>query len=290
MESFGHQDTNDKEVQPLRMKMNDCAELYQVSCNVTKFDAVYFLEQNKDRIKWKPVGDRSIDIGCADGSVTTILESYLPSNYKSLLGCDINEAMVKFANKHHGTDRTQFKCFDIEGDLPHEMVKGYDHVFSLYTLQWIRRQEKAFGNIYNMIDDFGDCFLTFLAHTPVYSVYQALAATDKWSTYLTDLEYFVSPYHDCQEPDKKVFDIMTKIGFKDIDVKCKQLIYIYKTMEAFTNLMLAVNPYHIPNKLLNEFVEDIKKVARDMRLVHLNEKNVETLRCKYNLIVVYAQK
>ncbi|KAJ0175453.1 hypothetical protein K1T71_008612 [Dendrolimus kikuchii] len=55
-------------------------------------------------------------------------------------------------------------------------------------------------------------------------------------------------------------------------------------------LMLAVNPYHIPNKSLNEFVEDIKKVARDMRLVHLNEKNVESLRCKYNLIVVYAQK
>lgn len=117
------------------------AELYHKSNTLQKRDAQQCLEEYGGKIKWKN-SDRIVDIGCGDGGVTTdILKRFIPSDFEKLVGCDISERMVQFANELHGDERTVFTVVDIGGALPAELRFGFDHVFSFYTLHWINDQE-----------------------------------------------------------------------------------------------------------------------------------------------------
>lgn len=122
--------------------MNDDAELYQKSNTLQKRDALECLEEYARKIKWRNFSDSVIDIGCGDGSVTSsILRRYVPNDCSRLVGCDISQKMVQYANKHYATDQVSFKVLDIEGALPRELKSSFDHAFSFYTLHWIKRQE-----------------------------------------------------------------------------------------------------------------------------------------------------
>lgn len=116
------------------------ADLYQQSNSVQKRDALACLDKHASKIKWKKGNNRIIDIGCGDGSVTNMLKKYLPSDFK-LLGCDVSESMVNYANEHHCNEQTSFTVLDIGGDMPEGMKGNFDNVFSFYTLHWIVDQQ-----------------------------------------------------------------------------------------------------------------------------------------------------
>lgn len=120
--------------------MNDNVGLYHKTNNVTRNDAVKCLEQYIQKINW--VDDMKImDVGSADGSVTDILCSYLPKNYKLVMGCDVHEKSVEFANKYYGNERRSFIVLDIEDKLPDDLKENFDYVFSFYCLHWLLHPE-----------------------------------------------------------------------------------------------------------------------------------------------------
>ncbi|CAG9578898.1 unnamed protein product [Danaus chrysippus] len=270
------------------------AELYHKSNTLQKRDARQCLEEYAKKIKWKNDGDAVIDIGCGDGSVTTsILKTFLPNNCKELVGCDISEKMIQFANEHHAMDNTSFTQLDIEGELPDELRERFHHAFSFYTLHWVRQQETAFSNIYDLLVRGGDCLLVFLGHMPVFDVYRLLARSTRWSFWLKDVDRYVSPYHDCQDPEKDIKRMMTTIGFKNVEVKCVQKLFVYTSVEAVKKAVNAVNPFKIPIEMQEEFLEDYVKIVRDMQLVDHVNNNVDGpvhVRTNYNLIIVYGKK
>ncbi|NP_001036901.1 juvenile hormone acid O-methyltransferase [Bombyx mandarina] len=269
------------------------ADLYRKSNSLQKRDALRCLEEHANKIKWKKIGDRVIDLGCADGSVTDILKVYMPKNYGRLVGCDISEEMVKYANKHHGFGRTSFRVLDIEGDLTADLKQGFDHVFSFYTLHWIRDQERAFRNIFNLLGDEGDCLLLFLGHTPIFDVYRTLSHTEKWHSWLEHVDRFISPYHDNEDPEKEVKKIMERVGFSNIEVQCKTLFYVYDDLDVLKKSVAAINPFNIPKDILEDFLEDYIDVVREMRLLDRCNNNVgESVSIKFNykVISVYARK
>lgn len=63
---------------------------------------------------------------------------------------------------------------------------------NLYTLHFRR----AFKNIFELLDQDGECFMIFLACNPIYDVYRILSRNSKWSSWLKDVEKYISPYHD----------------------------------------------------------------------------------------------
>lgn len=129
-----------KETSTNRLAMNN-AELYEKNNTLQKRDALQCLQEYGKKIKWKNL-DAIIDIGCGDGGVTTdVLKRFIPSNFKKVIGVDISEKMVQFANKHHGDERTIFRVMDIENILSKHLRRTFDHAFSFYTLHWIRDQE-----------------------------------------------------------------------------------------------------------------------------------------------------
>ncbi|KAH9642921.1 hypothetical protein HF086_011278 [Spodoptera exigua] len=267
--------------------MND-PELYNMANSLQKNAAVQCLNEYAKKINWKNIGDSAIDLGCGDGSVTVILKKYMPSNYKKLVACDISEKAVKYANEHHSDEVTMFKVLDIQGDLPEEMYSAFHHVFSFYALHWIRNQEKAFRNIYNLLEEGGDCLLTFLGYAPLYSVYSILSQCSKWESWLKDVKKFISPYHDMQEPEKKVTQMMQEIGFRNIDVKCKEMRFVFDSVEA----MKTIEPFDMPKDVYEEFMQDYYAVAQKIGVVEINNNNVSdtTINCSYSLLVVCASK
>lgn len=116
-------------------------ELYQKSNTLTKKDALECLETCAKTIKWRP-NYSAIDLGSGDGSVTTdVLKKFMRSDYKKLVGSDINETMVRFANEQHGDERTAFIVLDMAGDLPENLWSSFDHVFSFYAIHWVDKQK-----------------------------------------------------------------------------------------------------------------------------------------------------
>lgn len=264
------------------------AYLYQQSNNIQKRDAVACLEKYATKIKWKKSNNRIIDIGCGDGSVTNMLKKYLPNDF-TLLGSDVSENMVNFANKHHCNEKTSFTVLDIVGDLPEGMKGNFDHVFSFYTLHWILDQERAFNNIFELLDQDGECFMIFLACNPIYDVYRTLARQKKWSAWLQNVEKYISPYHDSQEPDKDIMKMMAKIGYDNINVECKEMYFMYDDMETIRKAVTAVNPFNIPKDKFNDFLEDYVQVLKETQIIDKFNNNY-AVKFTYKLLIVYGHK
>lgn len=125
----------------MKFIMNE-AELYQKSNSMQKKGVLEILKDFSNKIQWKNNEDTVIDIGCGDGSVTNnILKNYLPDNFKIILGCDISQEVVRYANEHYKDNKIKFIVQDIEATIPEDLIGQFDHVFSFYTLHWIRQQE-----------------------------------------------------------------------------------------------------------------------------------------------------
>ncbi|KAJ2950108.1 hypothetical protein O0L34_g11451 [Tuta absoluta] len=270
--------------------MND-AELYQQSNKLQKRDALQCLKEYEKKLRWKS-SERVLDIGCGDGGVTTdILRQFIPKDFAALTGCDISEKMVNFANAHHGDHRIQFVVLDIEGDLPADFVRGFDHAYSFYTLHWIHDQDRAFKNIYDLLADDGECLLIFLGHMPLFDVFRSLARWPKWREWLRDVDRFISPYHDSQDPEKDIKRLMAKTGFRNITVKIKEKSFIYNSLQDCKNAVSAVNPFKMSRSVEEEFLQDYMQLVRQMRLIDQVNNNLdETIKTDYTLIVAYGRK
>nr|ANI21405.1 juvenile hormone acid methyltransferase [Helicoverpa armigera] len=266
------------------------AVLYEKSNSLQKRDAIMCLEEYASKIKWKKSNNNILDIGCGDGSVTNMLKKYIPTEYK-LLGCDISEKMVNFANDHHCNEQTSFTVLDIEGDLPEGMKGNFDHVFSFYALHWVNNQERAYNNIYNLLSEDGECFTIFVAWAPVFDVYRVLARNNKWSQWVHDVDRYISPYHDSLEPEKDLKTMIDKIGFVDVDVECKELVFVYDNIHILRKALTAINPFKIPKEKYDDFMEDYMDILKELQILDKYNNNYEkSVEFNYRLLVVYARK
>ncbi|KAJ0171791.1 hypothetical protein K1T71_012554 [Dendrolimus kikuchii] len=288
------------------VRMSGNPELYNKGNSPTRRDAIYYLERYKHKICFKSTGDRSIDIGCADGSITSIIRSYLPSSFEKIVATDINESMIAYAIQCYGDNRTMFRVLDIENEIPDDMTEGFDHVFSFYTLQWIKKQEQDhFRSLYDKLKSSeGQKLIYKLARSRIKAAQdmskcrcvkdpggnllcEDLAVKERWRSYFHQL---LNKQHK-EEPDVIVEEMMEKIGFVSINVKCKQMHYAYRSIDVFKDKIRAINPFHAAGEEFEEFLDDCVNVARNMNMVAYSEdKKTEVVNNKYNLLVVYARK
>ncbi|XP_075974104.1 juvenile hormone acid O-methyltransferase-like [Anticarsia gemmatalis] len=263
------------------------ADLYHQNNDVQKRDAVLCLDKIAPKMKWKKSNNKIIDIGCGDGSVTNILKRYLPDNYK-LLGCDISESMVNFANNNHCDEQSSFIVLDITRELPPELKNNFDHVFSFNALHWISDQEAAFKNIYDVMEQDARCVIMFLGWNPIFDVYRALARNDKWAVFMKDAEKYIPRYHDLKNPAGGIMKMMENIGYVNIDVDYEETYFIF---DAFRDAMKSINPFNIPEDQYNEFFEDYLNVLRELTSSENVAKNPgENVKLNYNIITIYANK
>ncbi|KAL1122095.1 hypothetical protein AAG570_003501 [Ranatra chinensis] len=105
-------------------------------------DAVEIVEAFKGQLAWTSE-ERVLDIGCGPGTVTAqVILPILPPD-ATIIGSDISESMIKFANDEYGGARLKFKQMDIVSkdiwDKWNE--ETFNKIFSFYCLHWIQDQQ-----------------------------------------------------------------------------------------------------------------------------------------------------
>ncbi|KAI5636148.1 methyltransferase domain-containing protein [Phthorimaea operculella] len=263
-------------------------KLYQKSNSDTKRDAFECLEKYSSRMEWKE-GCRVMDVGCGDGGLTVdVLRQFLPPNFGMLVGADIGPDMVAHACSRYGDQRTKFIVLDIGGDIPKEHACNFDHVFSCYTVHWIQDKERAFANIYKLLDTGGRCLLLFVRYSPIQDVIRILACHPRWQPWLTDVERYVSPYRDLKNPEITVKEIMQKVGFENIHVECEDKEYIYEEQQ-FRNTMEAICPFKIPSEEMDDYMDDYMMVVKDMNRIY-RQGDKSMVKMNYTLLAAFGCK
>lgn len=106
-----------------------------------------FLKDYEHLLEWKPE-EVVLDLGCGPGDVTAcVLQQWLPADLRYLLGVDISDKMVEFAQATNTNDRLEFKTIDVSLDNSSALIRtgkysdGFDKMFSFYVLHWLEDLE-----------------------------------------------------------------------------------------------------------------------------------------------------
>ncbi|CAH4029306.1 unnamed protein product [Pieris brassicae] len=266
------------------------AKLYNESNALQKTNTIKYLEEYKDMINWKK--DSSIlDIGCGDGSLTLKIFKELIPNCKTMTGCDISEDMIRFANEHYASGRVNFTTLNIEGELPHDLRERFHHVITFFALNWCRQQQTAFQNIYDMLKDQGSCFAIVTGKESLFDAYRNLAKAEKWKPWVTDVEKYISPYHDSQDSLKEMQQLLGKIGFTITKLELKMIFHEYENLEKLKGGIMSVVPFKIPDELYDDFFIDLSQEMQMFDTKKYNyKKSSNDFVFNVQILVLYVEK
>lgn len=213
------------------------ADLYHDANGEQRRDAEEVIKDYADRLKWRSDGtDSLLDIGSGSGDVTIdYLLPILPKTFSRLTGFDLSDEMVEYARTKYATPRISFEQFDIGVPLEEQAqrdVEPFDHVTSFYCLHWVQNQKEAVQNMYKLYKPGGDLLLLVLAHHPTFEIYRKMAKSERWAKYMADVEYFVTPYEDSEQPGKDFDRLLVESGFRTHKVETREKEYTFKGIKA----------------------------------------------------------
>lgn len=213
------------------------AELYQDANKMQRRDAEQLIKEYANILKWRPDGSDSIlDIGCGSGDVTIdFVLPILPKNFRRLTGFDLSDEMVEYARNKYANPRITFEQFDIGVHLEKQElrdVEPFDHVVSFYCLHWVQNQREAVQNLHKLCKPDGDILLLVLAQHPVFEIYRRMARSKHWAKYMTDVEYFVTPYQDSENKAEEFSKLLAESGFRNYTVDKREKEFTFYGIKA----------------------------------------------------------
>lgn len=200
---------------------------------------VKFLEEFKSIINWRSDGkDSLLDIGCAGGDITTEnIQKIMPKTFTRLVGVDINENMVKYANTAFGNSKISFAVLDIGGDVSNFSRENepFDHITSLNCLHLVPDQKLAIENMYKLLSPKGNCLLYTIVESPNFCAYKRMI--NQWSEYMYDADDFVPYFYKRINPAYMLKKLLKNAGFKECIVEQRQHDFTYNMEEFESNSM-----------------------------------------------------
>ncbi|CAG9819632.1 unnamed protein product [Phaedon cochleariae] len=272
----------------------DQPQTYSQYNDLQRTDNLFVLQTYLSLSRWSSDGESVLDVGSGDGKFAVeSLIPRLPRTMGRFVGCDCSEAMVRFANENYGRQGREFVRFDIVSEaLPEGFAGGFHHIYSFYALHWVRKQRKAFENMYKLLKPGGDIFLTFLAKTDLYQIYKNMSKNKKWKSY-TKKEY-ISPYHGLANPEKRLEKLLVSTGFTTTLCKTETRSFIYPNFDIYKKSIFSVNPIisNLSPDDVPAYTEDFMKEVRNLKSVTISNinNNEESLTVEYQLFVVHAYK
>ncbi|TMW51282.1 hypothetical protein DOY81_003668, partial [Sarcophaga bullata] len=274
--------------------------LYHKANQVQRHDAEQILKEYAQKLEWRLDGtDTLLDVGSGSGDVLMdFILPIMPEKFEKIVGTDLSPKMVNYArNYYRQHENCDFRVLDIgsEVNLPNDLREQFNHVTSFYCLHWVQNQRQALHNIFNLLKaEGGDCLLVFLAANPVFDVYKSMSRSSKWSSYMKDVDHFISPLYYCADPKLEFSSMLKEVGFVDITVELRKKVYVYEGLEILKDNVKAVCPFleRIPLSLNDSFMEDfIDTVTKmDLKLNHHSNESDYIFNAPYKLVIAYARK
>uniref|UniRef100_A0A023F7P1 Putative farnesoic acid o-methyltransferase n=1 Tax=Triatoma infestans TaxID=30076 RepID=A0A023F7P1_TRIIF len=266
-------------------------ELYTSVDYLQKRDARTVLERMKDELPWDN-GENILDVGCGPGDVTTsLLKHYLPQD-ANIVGCDISEAMVAYAQRKYGNKQFSFKQLDIgNANIWMNWEEGFfDKIFSFYCLHWVTDQRQAARNMNELLKLNGHIITMFTISHPFLTLFKELSLHPKWkhlTKYWNTWDVF---YNSNADSKKEYIKILEECNFEVVSCFVSEKSFAHTSMDEFIDYFDSVNPFkrHIPKNKSNEFLEDCKQLLLQDGLLTMNEDG-STVH-KYTIITTNAKK
>ncbi|KAK4873152.1 hypothetical protein RN001_015181 [Aquatica leii] len=230
-----------------------------------------------------------IDIGSGPGNVIhDVLIPHFKSPVRKVVGIDVSEEMVKFANATYGNEKFNFEVWNIENVVPKRYISFFDYVFSFSTFHWIKDQRKLFLNINRIMKPNAQMLFSFVAQTNLFDIYQSVWRRPEYAPYIDDFYAGQSCFQKSKEPLKEFQTIIENAGFKIEMIKMEVNTAKNKSLVDFKEFLISLSPYYhkMPDHLKENFMlHHLEQVQRDTKVESPNNYYM-----KFNYIIAYAKK
>lgn len=252
----------------------------------------------------KNISGKCMDIGSGPGDITKeILLPFLDSN-ATIIGIDIMEKMVKYANETYGDGkRLKFEVLDIQTkSLPEKYISKFDHIFSFHTLQWCNDIRQIFKNIYCMLRPGKTMLILSIGHhRMLFEPLKVIMQDVRYASYMKDKSKYTG-FHDSVQPDKELKEILENIGFQVQHCSHRE-INSFLSAKKFVSMVISQHSFafleQLPHNLRIEFQSEYTRICKEIQdneykskqtndELHDDKKKKDPF--NYTVLVVYAQK
>jgi len=156
-------------------------------------------------------GERILDLGCGDGSLTAQLAEIVPDG--QVIGIDASQSMIDSARKNHKAKNMKFILMDIEKiDFEDE----FDVIFSNATLHWIKEHKRLLANVHKSLKAGGIVRFNFAGDGNCSALLKVVKGVMAEKRYVGYFKGFDWPWYMPSVAEYK--KILMQFGFKEAKV------------------------------------------------------------------------
>ncbi|XP_024878655.1 juvenile hormone acid O-methyltransferase-like isoform X3 [Temnothorax curvispinosus] len=228
-------------------------------------NVTYFVEEFECELK--DTSGRCLNVGSGTGEITRKVLLPVLNRDAVMIGTDVSESMVEYANRIHGVDGVlEFETLDIQTrDLP---------------------EKQGLENIYKMLRPGGTFLMLWVSSHDMFKILENMAENKRFASYLYK---YTAPFPHSEKPHMKLKELLRSIGFRIRHCSNREMSFVDKKPKAFLPTIISAfsflreMPPDRAENFKNEFVREYtnRKYTRD------NEELAVDL---YKILVVYAQK
>uniref|UniRef100_A0A023F6M8 Putative farnesoic acid o-methyltransferase n=1 Tax=Triatoma infestans TaxID=30076 RepID=A0A023F6M8_TRIIF len=257
-----------------------------LSCAGAKEVLIYV----KDKLTWNE-NENILDIGCGTGDITVnVITEYVPSDSK-IIGADISDEMIKFAENLHSHPRITFKRMDILDDnLWTSWNKGqFSKIMNFYLMQRIKDSRKAYSNMYNLIQPGDEVLMMFPIKQDLDKIGPYLARMSKYSKYAEELSKITVHFTPREDHVSYNCDLLESLGFDLILCKEKVVSCEVPSVNFIIELygLITTLSQILPQDLFQEALEDSKRIVIDNKILEQTENGMVY---NYTILIIIAKK
>lgn len=231
----------------------------------------------------KNISGKCMDIGSGPGDITKeILLPFLDPN-ATIIGIDIMEKMVKYANETYGDDkRLKFEVLDIQTkSLPEKYISKFDHIFSFHALQWCNDIRQTFKNIYCMLRPGKTMLILSIAHQRMlFESFKVIMQDVRYASYMKDKKKCVGSFHDSIQPDVELKEILENIGFQVHHCSHRE-VNSFLSAKKFVSLVISQHSFAFLEELQHnqriEFQNEFTRMCEEIQDKEYTSKQTNEL-------------
>lgn len=237
-----------------------------------------------------------LDVGCGFGGFTrdALIDHIRPC--RRVVAIDRSETLINYAREHAFHPDIIYEVSDIEEDDPQLLLNKYgpfDRVYSFLALQCVRDLKAAYGNMFHLLKDGGECAFVTLTGSAITDVMFQLSNTEQWKGYVPDPRKLYSERFFLCEPivEEKVVkmetDALQAVGFELVSCSVYDSMWTLPDLDAWIDTYVPVFKLEasIPEEKRGTFRRDCKALLEPHATT-----TPEGCALRHSFVVVHAQK